>query len=154
MKKALPLPSKEEIESLFDYREGKIYRKNGKLAGRVMPNGYVYICINKRSYGESRLVWKIHTGVDPVGQIDHVDRNRQNNRFENLRDVDSFENMLNTGSEGVSIHKKTGLYRARMMHKGKEISIGYFKTREEAVAHRKEFKELYMEMIGAHPLSA
>lgn len=149
MKKALPLPSLEELQSLFDYKEGKLYWKNGKNAGHVMPNGYVYIAVGNRNYSESRIIWKIHTGNDPVGQIDHIDRIRSNNRIENLRDVDQFENMMNTGAEGVSIHRKTGLYRARMKHKGKEISIGYFKTREEAVAHRKEFKELYMEMLNA-----
>lgn len=154
MKKALPLPSLEVLQSLFDYKDGKLYWKNGKKAGAAMPNGYTYIKIGNRNYSESRMVWKMHTGDDPVGQIDHIDRVRSNNKIENLRDVDSFENMLNTSTEGVSIHKKTGLYRARMMHKGKEISLGYFKTREEAVAHRKEFKELYMEMISAYPLPA
>lgn len=149
MKKALPLPSKEELDNIFYYEEGKLFFKNGTVAGRAMPNGYLYVKLGTNSYSVSRIIWKMSTGVDPKGQIDHKDRNRQNNAIANLRDVTQYENMLNTKCTGVSLHKSSGRYRARMMHKGKDIFLGYFKTKAEAVAHRKEFKELYMEMVNA-----
>ena len=41
-------------------------------------------------------VWAWHHGRLPEKQIDHIDGNEQNNRIENLREVSSGENKLNT----------------------------------------------------------
>lgn len=47
------------------------------------------------SWPAHRLIWKIHTGRDPVGLIDHINGVRYDNRIENLRDVPIHVNNLN-----------------------------------------------------------
>lgn len=92
-----------------------------------------------------RLVWKLHNGPIPDGYVvDHIDRNRLNNRIENLRLATRSENSMNAkGKSG----KKSGLpknvaidwiygditkYRAQVMVGGKVHRVGNIDTVEEA----------------------
>jgi hypothetical protein len=84
-------------------------------------------------------------------QIDHIDNNRTNNNAYNLRWCTSSENQQNrcvnanntTGHKGVS-ETKCGTWIARIMHNGKMINLGTFKTKEEAIyARKKKANELF-----------
>lgn len=57
--------------------------------------GYRRIMIRGQNCAVHRLVWKIFTGSDPEGLIDHINGIRDDNRFENLRDVTPAENAIN-----------------------------------------------------------
>jgi hypothetical protein len=114
------------------------YRKpacKGRLATRAYPNGYLFIKMGGRSHSASRLAWELTRGAIPIGlEIDHINRVRDDNRIANLRLVTRAENLANRtlapnmcGSTGVSLHKKSGLYRAR--HKDR---VKYAATIEEA----------------------
>jgi len=116
------------------------YRKpfmTGKLAEKAMSNGYLYIKANGRMHSCSRLAFNImNGGIDPTKEIDHIDGNNQNNRPENLREVTRSQNMMNTilapnkiGIRGVSLHRQSGLFRARFRDK-----TTYHTTAEEARA--------------------
>ena len=87
------------------------------------------------------LAWVYVTGDYPIAWIDHKDSNGQNNVFLNLRESNKSENAQNvrtavsgsvSGFLGVSLHKKTGLWRARITINQVEKTIGYFKTPELA----------------------
>jgi hypothetical protein len=52
---------------------------NGGGYRRVWYNGYKYLV--------HRIIWLMQTGNWPEYQIDHINGNRYDNRFENLRDV-------------------------------------------------------------------
>ncbi len=89
---------------------------------------------------------------------EHKDNNRLNNRRYNLRNATPFQNMCNRrkfgkqGSKykGVDLHKKSGLWRVRIKTADKRISLGYFKSQEEAakvynqaaIEHHGEFAQL------------
>jgi HNH endonuclease len=55
----------------------------------------------------SRIAWKMATGRDPIGLIDHRDRNKRNNKIRNLRDVSHGINrqngppMLRSNTSGI-----------------------------------------------------
>lgn len=76
----------------------------------------------------------------PENFIDHIDRNRSNNRLNNLREASRQENGCNmklrkdstTGYKGVSIDKKTGRFMSRLTVSGKVWYLGMFSTAKEA----------------------
>lgn len=129
------------------------YRKpwrNGQPAHHIMSNGYLYIKADNRNHSCSRLVWQIIKGEIPQGlEIDHIDRNKENNQITNLRIVTRAENLLNRkfkpntcGVTGVSLHNKTGLFRARYRDK-----TTYHKTLDEAALSYKNLIAGYA-MLG------
>jgi len=100
------------------------YRKPSRVGCRaehMTTNGYLYIKAAGKHNSASRLAWFLVNGQIPDKlEIDHIDRDKTNNRIANLRLVDRKGNLWNRkfrpnecGVTGVSIHRKTGLYRAR-----------------------------------------
>ena len=80
--------------------------KPGDEAGCINPtNGRVYISIDRHLYSRSRLVFLYVYGWLPE-EIDHKDRNRLNDRPENLRPATSSQNKANTGTRRT---KRSGL---------------------------------------------
>lgn len=94
--------------------------------------------------------------------IDHVSRNRLDNRRSNLRLTDQASNSRNTtlaknnssGAKGVS-KTKTGKWRARIWKDWREIHIGTFDTIEAAsAAYDKAAAELHGEFASPNNLGA
>jgi hypothetical protein len=113
----------------------------GAEAGNVEKNRYVRIKIDYCLYYAHRLAWLYMTGAWPENQIDHKNNNKSDNRWENLREATQKQNSQNwpaklTGRIGVSMHKRSGLWRARIRIDGVEHSLGYFKTVEAAASAR------------------
>jgi hypothetical protein len=112
-----PLPPLEELRRLFNYdsRTGIIrWRINGggvkagTEAGTIV-NGYRRIKVHESLYAAHRLVWKIHFGEEPPGEVDHIDRNRANNSITNLRISTASHNSANGPIRGVgTLVRKNG----------------------------------------------
>lgn len=113
----------------------------GDLAGKRSKCGwYPRIRINGRLYLAHRLAWLWMTGEWPSAEIDHIDCDRGNNGWANLRAATHSQNNANkaprknnSGFKGVWLHRSSGLWHARIKVDTKEISLGYFRARE--VAH-------------------
>lgn len=61
-------------------------RKNeGRIITGVAGNGYINFAVDGKKYYAHRIIWKIMTGTDPEGTIEHIDGNKLNNKFENLQ---------------------------------------------------------------------
>ena len=58
----------------------------------------VYCCLDKKRVHIQlhHAVWAVCKGCFPERQIDHINGNKRDNRIENLREVTSSENKLNT----------------------------------------------------------
>jgi hypothetical protein len=150
----------ETCKSLFDYRNGALYwrhdrgcnAKAGARAGRLLQTGYRSIHVSGRRYQEHRLIFLWWHGVLPE-QIDHINRNKSDNRIENLRRCTHSTNQINTadrpgasGLRGVRQVDKTGRWMARIYKDGKEIRVGTFQTMEEAsAAYRAKMRELFFD---------
>ena len=113
----------------------------GSIAGT--PNkGYVQISVKGRTYRAHRLAVFYMTGEWPVGQVDHEDRDRMNNRWLNLRPANSQQNAANTGPrstnklgvKGVCYIGPRDRYLPQITVNGEHKSLGYCKTLEEAAA--------------------
>lgn len=115
----------------------------GKSAGSL-SNGYILIMIEGKNYRAHRLAWLYHYGYMPENGIDHINRDKSDNRIENLREVSQQCNTRNTsnfkhntsGVKGVSWFSRTNKWIARIKVNGKEYHLGYHKDLIEAVAHR------------------
>ena len=101
----------------------------------VTTRGYASMCIDKHLYSTHRLIWLYYYKVLPVGDIDHLNGIRTDNRIANLRDVSRSGNLQNlrkakstssTGLLGVCINKDK--WQARITVQGRQISLGTYIT--------------------------
>ena len=80
---------------LWLYDSGKA--KKGEIAGHKNKSmGYILIGISNQKYLAHRLVWLYTYGKLPANTIDHINRNKHDNRLCNLREATHSENMCNT----------------------------------------------------------
>lgn len=115
----------------------------GKGAGGASGHGYRTLRIKNVSYYLHRLAFLHMTGRWPIG-IDHINGDKSDNRWANLREAAQFQNQANstrpsrnkTGRIGVSWDKKNNRWRADIRVRGKSMNLGRYGTFEEAVAAR------------------
>lgn len=157
-----PHPSKESLEKLFTYdaSTGKLYWKisvdNGKTKMNTEAgckvNGYIVVMIRYESYYAHRLIWILINGsIDNNLMIDHIDRDRSNNRINNLRLVGASGNVRNSsrhknntsGVVGVAWSKNEHRWIAYIRVANKRKHLGYFYTIEDAAAARKDAELRY-----------
>ena len=131
------------IEHFCDGRVWAIWNSNfsGTQAGNVATGK---IAIAPNVYHMHRIIWKMMTGTDPEKLIDHHDRDRCNNRWNNLRPATFSQNNRNagvrshsvTGLKGVGINweKVNNIYYAVIRVEGRNRKLGYFATPEMAHA--------------------
>lgn len=113
----------------------------GTTAGSVSGEGYLAIKLLTRGYKAHRVIWLWMTGAFPSGQIDHIDHDRLNNRWTNLRNVSAADNSRNhtrhrtntSGIPGVGWLARNRKWMARV---GDEY-LGVFDTFDEAVKVRR-----------------
>jgi hypothetical protein len=135
----------------FLWRKTQGRQKEGARAGTSGVAGYKQVTFNNMSYLAHRLAWAMHYGKWPVGQIDHINHDRGDNRITNLRVVDNLENHRNlplrannrTGHAGVTFCKFTGRYMASITIGGRKIFLGRFDTIPEAAEARREANVKY-----------
>lgn len=133
---------------------------NTRCAGQpamkyVNHHGYYFSTIFGQKVAAHRVIWALVTGHWPEDEIDHINGDRADNRWVNLRDVARIENRRNqrtprnntTGRVGVTLNKASGRYQAYIRHKGKMRHLGLHETFEAAVAARVTAERKY----GFHP---
>lgn len=112
---------------------------NREQAGSLRPNGYRAIRVDYMLYQEHRLAWLYTYGIWPAEHIDHINRNRADNRIANLREASRGQNLANmpihkdnlSGYKGVSFHKRLGWF-ARICVNRKHHFLGYHASAMEA----------------------
>jgi hypothetical protein len=132
----------------------------GTTAGALLSGksgGYIRIGYNRKYYRAHRLAHLFMTGK-PVPQgfeIDHINGNRADNRWLNLRVVTRAQNSMNhglsglnkSGCRGVSWHryrrKDDGRWLARIKVNGRIIHLGVYLKQEDAIAARRSAEEVY-----------
>ena len=138
------LMTTEELKNLFDYKDGFLYwkesgsgRKINRPIGCKNKDGYLQCKVNNKQWKVHRLIWIWHGNklIDGL-QIDHIDRNRSNNKIENLRLVTPSQNRQNNGGKFVKLKTKDRwqwweAYTPRTGSKA-ATTIGCYKTKEEA----------------------
>lgn len=125
--------------------------KIGDVAGCNHSSGYRNINIDYKQYSAHRLVWLYMVGAFPPDQIDHINRNKSDNRFANLRAVTGSENQHNanlkitntSGYKGVYYHKTNKKWAAEICLNNVKNRLGNFSTPEEASAAYLAAQKIY-----------
>ena len=123
---------------------GKPGRSKGAVAGHKNKR-FSQVMLERKSYLSHRIIWKWMTGEDPPRQIDHIDRDCHNNRWENLRLATPLENGANRAGWGKYLKgvRKSGKgFSAQIQIDGKNYYLGTYKTEQEAHDRYCEISEL------------
>lgn len=149
--KSKPLPPIDVLRSHFRYEPESghlIHIKPtcrsgcGSIAGSVSGSGYLQVYVGRKPLRAHRVAWALAHGFDPGEmEIDHINRNRLDNRISNLRIATRTQNRQNNRYAGVFLNKK--YFRARIAVDGVEIHLGCFRTFDEARAARREAELKY-----------
>lgn len=142
------------VRELFNYREdGTLVRKIktsnrvkvGDVAGTKHKGAYDRIYVDCKQYYTHRIIWLWHYGYMPENNLDHINRDKQDSRIENLREVSHQCNLRNTGNpktnksgvKGVYVHPYwASKWEARIVLSSKRCTLGSFSCFDEAVLHR------------------
>lgn len=113
-------------------------RQVGRIAGSRDGHGYTVIGIDGKKYWAARLAFLWMTGEWPSYDVDHIDGNPSNNRWINLRQATTQQNLRHkriqknnkSGFKGVHKHKDAdgvwaGKWRAKIKA-GRHIHLGLF----------------------------
>ena len=155
--------TQNELKELLDYNPEtgefiwKVDRSHKVKAGDIagcssVIRGYKRICIDYRNYAQHRLAFLYMTGKWPDKLVDHINGNRSDNRWCNLRQANDVENACNKAMQSNNTSGHIGIWKPKGRNKfvvqvrGKHV--GYCETLEEAkeVYHReasKQFGEFY-----------
>lgn len=118
---------------------------NRRYAGRkafagTNRGGYLRGVIFDHTYSAHRVVWALAHGAWPIGPLDHINRDRKDNRPANLRVVSHRQNSQNrsvgkrnrSGHIGVAVTAK-GRFQVTISNR----YVGIFSTLDEAVSRRR-----------------
>jgi len=130
------------ITGVFTRRLKQTGVKQGSISGSRSNEGYLVTTIDSEAFKCHRLAWLYMTGEWPAGQIDHINGDRSDNRFSNLRVVLKQQNAENQrkaqrnnkSTNTLGTFKNGSGFAARISHNNAKIYLGTFKTLDEASA--------------------
>lgn len=145
-------PISERFLSLYIYSDGRVLKKSdGSYADlHIEQSGYRRIRSQINGVEERhlahRLIWVMHNGQIPDGMmIDHIDRDRGNNRIENLRIVTPSLNQHNKNARGMIFRPDIKKWQVQIgTSGGKKEYIGMFDREEDARAAYLAAKSRYL----------
>jgi hypothetical protein len=109
----------------------------GDKAGRITQDGRRQIRIASGFYYASRLAWLYMTGEWPKDQIDHINRIKRDDRWENLREATQSQNSFNrTWCEANGDMRGIRTCGHQFAVSIGNLYLGLFSTLEEAKAAR------------------
>jgi hypothetical protein len=132
-----------ELRDTFEYSEdhkGLLRKETRTKVGYTMPIGYRMVGFRSKPYYEHRLVWAIFHGEFPDKPLDHINRDKTDNRISNLRKVSASQNMFNTqrglskysGVRGVTWNSRDGKWKPQIRVYNQQINLGSFDCLELA----------------------
>lgn len=128
----------------YDPDSGIITRDDRKNSnGSLDTKGYIILKIKGKQFKAHRIAWFLHTGKFPENVIDHINRDRSDNRIVNLRDVkcevnvNNIERTPNKDTGEISIYYDTSTKGLRSKYTTSYERKKYrFRTLEEAINFR------------------
>ena len=162
--------SAEDLRSLMEYapetgqfiwlkRTALSFDNCGHVAGgRPNDTGYVKISIGRKLYAAHRLAWLWVYGEWPLGDLDHINRDKADNRILNLRLASNSQNQANSpaqrnnkgGIKGVSWLAGRRKWKAHIGVNRRLVHLGVFDTAEAAsAAYLAAAKKYYGEFASA-----
>jgi hypothetical protein len=153
----------ERVREFFDYcpdtglMTWRVKRTNnrkanvGDVAGNIDDTGYYRVMLDGKKYRAHRIAF-LWMGEELPVQVDHINGDRADNRWANLRAADALSNAKNAKRRkdgfrvavtGVGYHVKNRKWRVRINHNGEAIYLGSFDDLNEAITARVAANEKY-----------
>lgn len=148
-----PIITHDELKRHLDYDPGTgLFTRKisstptvqiGDVAGSTcLRSGYRHVYVGGRQYSQHRLAWLYVYGRWPIGDLDHKNRDKADNRIENLREVTESQNIWNSRvrKDNKSGHKgvywKPGLRQwvVHITYGGKQRYLGIYRSKDDAIA--------------------
>lgn len=116
----------------------------GRIAGTELLTGYISVIFtwngHRHAFLAHRAIWAMTYGEWPTKSIDHINRDRVDNRPENLRLASAAENGRNraknknnsSGYKGVTWDAAHGKWRSSITVNRKTKYLGLFERAEQA----------------------
>ena len=148
----------DEATGLLWWRVRDSGRQMNRPAGSTDGNGYILVGFRGKSYRASRLAFLIKLGRWPIGEVDHKNLRRSDNRWRNLREASRSDNQANSriyknnasGAKGVSWHPQHKKWYVTIQKNRVVKFIGLFSNKQKArLAYIKAAKQLHGEFARA-----
>lgn len=124
----------------------------GTRAGRIQSLGYRQIKLKGRAVYAHRLAWFFVYGAWPEEEIDHINRNRDDNRIENLRACSRSQNLQNKGGVvGCYFDGRRGRWVAEICGEKGKIYLGSFSSKDSASLAYRDAKLVHHDFQAAYP---
>ena len=131
-----------ETGQFFNVRAWGARPAGREAKGSLNASGYLQLPVAGRPYVAHRLAWLYVHNDWPEQQLDHINRNKADNRIANLRAVTRSENQLNRKRNSNNTSGRNGVYpckggfSASIKISGIRRSLGTYHTYAEACAAR------------------
>lgn len=142
----------EELSKIFIYDGRNLLWRNtlgpkiikNKKAGFINDSGYIVVGYKNKLYRAHRIIYYMLTGINSTEQIDHLNKDRIDNRIENLRISNQSSNQINAGIKsnnksgvtGVCYDKSRGKWVVQIQDKNKKSIRKRFLSFRDAVEYR------------------
>lgn len=147
----------EELRAKYFVRNAKLlWRRDGRTvkrgeeAGCFDSKGYRVVRHNNKLLKAHRVIFALHYGRWPSGDLDHRNGVRSDNRIRNLREAGRAENMWNRKADhnnkcGVlGVHQTSrGTWIAQLQHMKKKVLRSEHATIDAAIAARRTAERKY-----------
>ena len=119
-----------------------------------MSNGYKCGRIRRKTFLAHRVIWAIQTGAWPKEEIDHINMDKGDNRWGNLREATHAQNNQNkpigaantSGFKGVSWNNKAQKWQATIKLNTVMTHLGMFNDKTDAaLAYQQASREMHGE---------
>jgi hypothetical protein len=147
---------KTAVEDLIYKSDGTLWwsksgsgRNVNKPIGSKNCQGYLQCTLDRKQRKVHQVVWFIHNGYWPKS-LDHINKDKTDNRIENLREGVSINNhnrdmpLPKSGIIGAHWNKARQKYKSCITLNGKQKHLGYFNCPTAAsLAYLKEKEKVY-----------
>ncbi len=123
-------------------------RKGMELGSKTVA-GYLTVSLNGKSYLCHRLAFFLINDAWPVNDVDHINGDRSDNRWCNLRQATRQQNLFNKlGNKAKTLPRnvyphKSGRFRVKMKIDGLTRHFGYYSSVEEAADKANQIRKLF-----------
>ena len=159
--------TQEELKKLMNYnpltglftwlvpRGGRALK--GAIAGTI-NKGYTDITLKGKRHGAHRLAFLYMTGKFPKDCVDHIDSDRGNNKWYNLREATTQQNAWNgklktnntSGHKNVYWSKSSKKWSVMIRAEGCRKFIGYYRDLNEASSAAATARQKYHGEYARH----
>jgi len=153
--------SQERVLELFKYEDGKLFRRSSdnQQAKIYVTKGHRYarIKFDKREFKLHRIIFLYHHGYLP-DIIDRINGDRYDNRIENLREANTYQNRQNSriystsksGVKNVYWVSNCQKWRVVISINGKRKDFGLYTDIEEAKQVATSMRDKYFKEFANH----